>query len=285
MVLGDFVQEALTVLLFRENMSAPHGAPPKVRRTQSAIYHEASAIANHELLLGNADSHRTDRRNLRIEFKSFPGSRKTALLRAIPLSRNFWQILSSRRSVREFSRKGISLFELSTLLLSIGIVTAKPSAMSSGPWEETRRPYPSAGARYPIEVYPIIIESKELGSGIYHYNVKQHALELLTTGSFRDSLVRATGEQWAAEAHCALILTAIFERSQTKYSERGYRYALMEAGHLMQNICLAAEALQLGLCPCGGFVDAEINSLLGVDGTRESAIYMGFLGARRLGLS
>ena len=72
----------------------------------------------------------------------------------------------------------------------------------------------------------------------------------------------------------ALVLTAIFQRARWKYRERTYRYVLMEAGHIAQNVYLAATSLGLGACAVGAFVDDQLNDLLGIDGDDEAALYI-----------
>jgi len=76
-------------------------------------------------------------------------------------------------------------------------------------------------------------------------------------------------------ANCSLLLviTAMFGRTKIKYGERGYRFVLLEAGHVAQNICLAAVGMNLGACPIGGFVDDLVHEVLDVDGVDEAAIY------------
>jgi len=58
-----------------------------------------------------------------------------------------------------------------------------------------------------------------------------------------------------------------------KYNERGYRFVLLDAGHLGQNVCLMATAMNLGVLPIGGFLDDELNRLLDIDGVHESVVY------------
>jgi SagB-type dehydrogenase family enzyme len=74
------------------------------------------------------------------------------------------------------------------------------------------------------------------------------------------------------------IWTAVVARSKWKYGERAYRYIYMDAGHIGQNLYLAAVALGLGCCTIGAFFDDEVNEILNVDGTEETAVYMGVVG-------
>ena len=68
-------------------------------------------------------------------------------------------------------------------------------------------------------------------------------------------------------------MTAVFQRTQMKYAERGYRYVLLEAGHIGQNICLVANAVGLASCPIVGTYDAALERLIDIDGVTESVVY------------
>ena len=70
-------------------------------------------------------------------------------------------------------------------------------------------------------------------------------------------------------------------RSRFKYGERGYRFALLEAGHAAQNMLLAATALALAALPLGGFYDRRLDELVGADGLDEATLYAIALGGRR----
>ena len=79
-------------------------------------------------------------------------------------------------------------------------------------------------------------------------------------------------------AAVVFIWTAVFARTLWKYGQRGYRYVYMDAGHIAQNLALAAEATGLASCPIAALYDGQANSLVGVDGTAESVIYMTAVG-------
>jgi len=72
--------------------------------------------------------------------------------------------------------------------------------------------------------------------------------------------------------------TAVFERCRWKYGERAYRYVYLDAGHIAQNLALAAVSLGLGSCQIAATFDDEVNELLGVDGEEESVLYMSVIG-------
>jgi len=119
-----------------------------------------------------------------------------------------------------------------------------------------------------------------LSQGIYHYNVRKHALELLKEGDFRKEITNAgLWQDMLGEANVTIVLSAVFERTQRKYKDRSLRYIHMEAGHIGQNISLQAVSLGLGSVCVGAFYDEQVNRLIGLDGTTESAIYLQAVGA------
>ncbi|HEX7582631.1 MAG TPA: nitroreductase family protein, partial [Gaiellaceae bacterium] len=80
------------------------------------------------------------------------------------------------------------------------------------------------------------------------------------------------------DATAVVFVTSVFWRTRFKYGLRGYRFALLEAGHVVQNVLLAAAALRVAALPLGGFYDARAEKLLGVDGVDESVVYAVVLG-------
>jgi SagB-type dehydrogenase family enzyme len=129
----------------------------------------------------------------------------------------------------------------------------------------------------------LVIHAVEgIESGVYHYSVEEHALEQLKTGDFRMDVARAALDQEIAYwASVVFVWTAIFERSKWKYRQRAYRYIYLDAGHIAQNVALGAVALGLGGCQVAALYDDEANTLLEVDGIKESTIYMTVVGRPR----
>jgi SagB-type dehydrogenase family enzyme len=181
------------------------------------------------------------------------------------------EVILKRRTIRNYSNQPLDLNQVSYLLyLSYGI-TSKNAREN---YVECFRASPSAGATYPLELYPFVFNVEGLKRGIYHYNVRDNVLEFLKEGDFRTKLSDiALGQDFVAKSAVTFVLTAIFDRTIFKYGERGYRYVLLDAGHLVQNIYLVSTALGLGACSIGGFFDDELNALLEIDGVNESAIY------------
>lgn len=157
--------------------------------------------------------------------------------------------------------------ELSTLLhYAAGI-------RSTGVDVSGNRFYPSAGARYPIEVYPIILNCTGIKPGIYHYHVRDHCLEFLWTyPDLNDRVLKNIKQQEFNKSSCIFVITAVSSRTELKYGPRGYRHILMEVGHVCQNLYLTASGLNLGVCSIGGFLDSGFNALLDLDGYIEKTL-------------
>lgn len=185
---------------------------------------------------------------------------------------DFWKIVSRRRSERSFKDSALSYDELALLLFATQGVTAKASGYLF-------RTTPSAGALYPIETYLMANRVESLPRGIYHLNIVKNSLELIREEDLSKELTSAAlGQSMILQSVVTFIWTAIAARSKWKYKERAYRYIYLDAGHIGQNLYLAATALNLGCCTVGAFFDDEVNKILGVDGSKETAVYMGAVG-------
>jgi SagB-type dehydrogenase family enzyme len=178
------------------------------------------------------------------------------------------EAIRRRRSRRNYSGQVMTLEELSRLLYYTGGITGES-------WGHKLRSAPSAGALYPIEAYLVIHRVEGLEPGLYHYTVPDHALELLRAEDLRGEIVKhGLMQEFLGQANLVFVFTAIFQRLRWKYQERSYRYALIETGHLGQNVYLAATSMGMGTCAVGAFSDDGLNAMLGVDGKNEAAVYM-----------
>ena len=210
-------------------------------------------------------------------FKKYPHRPRVAL--AVPEPRpspGVEDTMRSRRTIRQFAEESLALDDLGRLLyFSNGITGQNPLDRGTLPL----RASPSAGALYPIELYVAAFSVTGLQEGIYHYEVEENVLELLRPGQFRQDLFEVTHRQeMVLQSTVAILMTAMFARTKAKYGERGYRYVLLDAGHLAQNLYLESTALGLGCATVGGFLDDTANRLLGVDGLDESVIYLAVVG-------
>lgn len=163
------------------------------------------------------------------------------------------EALSTRRSVREFAKRPLSLVEIAQLLWA-----AQGTTDSRG-----YRTAPSAGALYPLEIYLVAGAVTGLEPGVYRYEPAGHRLTRRQSGDLRRNLARAAFEQdWVAQAPAILVIAAVPARSARKYGRRAPRYVRIETGHAAQNVYLQAEALGLGTCAVGAFDDGRLARVL-----------------------
>jgi SagB-type dehydrogenase family enzyme len=179
--------------------------------------------------------------------------------------------LTSRASCRAFADGSVMLGDLSAVLYGAYGLSSDRS---------DRRATPSGGGLYPLEVYVIAKRVEGLGDGLFHYDPLLHRLDVMYSSSdlfsqLRDSQIYP---EIAESAPLMLAVSGVFWRSRFKYGLRGYRFCLLEAGHLMQTALLIAAAIGLGAVPIGGYIDNKIERVLGVDGVNESVIYMAAFG-------
>lgn len=168
--------------------------------------------------------------------------------------------LAARRSVREYAREFLTLGEAAQLLWAAQGITS----------ERGFRTAPSAGARYPLELYTVTGHVEGLTPGIYRYIPHRHALVRTAAGDRRAELSEAAlGQSWVRSAPAVFAFSAVYERMTARYRERGIRYVHIEIGHAAQDLCLQAAALGLGTVPVGAFRDDAVKRVLGLPEDEE----------------
>lgn len=207
-----------------------------------------------------------------IEYKSYPAAETIPFqptddhTESIPLR----DAIASRRSTTN-AAGAITLRAIQDFLQSGAGITEREESP-----DNHRRAYPSGGARYPLETYVSVFDGVNVPKALYHYNVLDDVLEVVRDHASNNDLTFVRNEM-AIDAAAALFLTARFERTTVKYGERGYRYALMEAGHLAQNVCLLAASMDVACRPIGGFLEGEADSYLELPES-ETTVYVLLLG-------
>ncbi len=186
-----------------------------------------------------------------------------------------WEVLRARRSVREFRDEPLSQESLMLLLWAAQGIT-RPGA-------RPLRAAPSAGALYPVETYVCAARVEGLQSGVYHWELPAERLALAAARADVGQAAAAgcLDQAMVAEAPVTFVWSAVWARSAQKYGDRALRYAYLDAGHLAENLHLAATGLGLGACMIGALFDDEMNALVGVDGQGESVIYAACVGMPR----
>ena len=188
----------------------------------------------------------------------------------------FEQALRNRRSRRPAEDVCISPAALSALLFAASGVTER--AMQ--PMRPDLRTAPSAGGLYPLDVYVAVRRVEGVPQGLHHYDPDRHALAGLRLGDPASHLAAVLIDPAHTRAAAWVILAASFQRSRVKYGLRAFRFVLLEAGHIAQNVLLAAAAFNLAALPIGGFFDHRLDAFLRLDGLNESALYLIAVGSR-----
>jgi SagB-type dehydrogenase family enzyme len=162
------------------------------------------------------------------------------------------EALLARASVREFTTTSLDAAQLAQLLWA-----AQGQTRDWG-----GRTAPSAGRKYPLELYAVAPD------GLWRYLPGSHQLEQLGDQDLRTALGE-TGQSFIGAAPLIVVIAAVYARTEEKYGERAERYVKLEAGHACQSLLLQAAALQLGAAPIGAFDDAEVQSVLGLPADHE----------------
>lgn len=207
-------------------------------------------------------------------YKNYPAASQRVKLEAKAgrQAADLWECLKARRSLRQYRDRLLTMAELADLVWATQGVTLAGR-------HYLLRTAPSAGALYPVETYLAAYRVEGLEGGLWHLNIQNFELEILSPGDYRRALVEAgLGQNFLGTASVVFIWTGILNRAMWKYRERAIRYLFLDAGHICQNLMLAATALGLGCCPVGAFFDEEVERLIGVDGHDEVALYLAAVG-------
>jgi SagB-type dehydrogenase family enzyme len=176
--------------------------------------------------------------------------------------------IKERRTIRDFEERILSLAHLSQLLWAAQGITDSVTG---------KRAAPSGGALYPLDIYIVIGENgvEKIEAGVYHYLPTEHSISFISKGDRRKEIASVSlGQRWMAKAPIIFIITAEYRRITAKYGERGVRYALIEAGHMGQNLFLQSEALGLGAGIVGAFNDLEVSKVAGLPPKHEPLLIM-----------
>jgi SagB-type dehydrogenase family enzyme len=175
------------------------------------------------------------------------------------------ETLLLRRSVRDYKDMPLALNEISQLLWAAQGIT-NPFGF---------RTAPSAGALYPLEIYLVAGNVKNLSQGVYKYKPKSHTLINVIKGDKRSELsAAALGQSCVKKGTAVIVLAAVYERTMKKYGQRGIRYVHIEVGHASQNIYLQAVSLKLGTVVIGAFDDGKVKKVLHMQNAEQPLAIM-----------
>jgi len=235
------------------------------------IFHESSKNFDLEEVTnpGSTPEHWSE-----IDYKQYDAGTTIPLSSEVELDESLQAAISGRRSPKldAVEQCPVSIEDLSAVIGEAAGITQYGETD-----DDHYRAYPSGGSRYPLEVYITVLAGDDLAEGVYHYDVKDDCLTQLQTDSAVANLDFFSRDIRDAVS-VVVFVTARMERTTRKYGERGYRYANVEAGHLMQNVCLLAGARGLACRPYGGFIEDQADSYLRLQNEPETTLYIGLLG-------
>ncbi|NIM65390.1 MAG: SagB/ThcOx family dehydrogenase [Candidatus Latescibacteria bacterium] len=179
--------------------------------------------------------------------------------------------IRSRRSVRDYSGKPLTLGEVSQLLWAAQGITSP----------QGERAAPSAGALYPLELYVAVGDVENLPQGIYKYHPRRHSLIRIDDADVRAKLsTAALAQSCVRDGAVTILIASVHRRITGTYGRRGIQYIYMEAGHVSQNIHLQAEALNLGTVAVGAFDDRSVKIVMKL-AEDEEPLYIMPVGRKR----
>ena len=187
-----------------------------------------------------------------------------------------FETIERRTSLRKYADTPLTLEELGLLLWSSqGVKRVEPDRF-------TFRTIPSAGARHAFETVLLANRVEGLRPGLYQYCALQHELRSF---EFEEGISPRLAEACLGQTmleSCAAAFLWVADRARMvwRYGERGIRYLFLDAGHVCQNLYLAAEAIGAGACAIAAFDDDRVNALLGLDGLDAFTVYLATVGKR-----
>jgi SagB-type dehydrogenase family enzyme len=240
-----------------------------VRRPLWQWYHGRSSHSRTSMIARGPDF---DTSRIPETFESYPSRAIVELPRAhLPIELAAGAAIDrANAAVAGLADADVSLAQLAALLhYTQGITT-----------RDGRRAAASGGALYPIVTHVVVGRVGGLDPGVYHYEPRTHALHRLRDGDVRGELAAAVAHPHLVDdAPVALVLSGYYYKTSRKYGERGYRYALLDAGHVAANALVAGAALGLASAGIGRFDDARVGAVIGVDANMQGPLLVVPFGA------
>ena len=187
-------------------------------------------------------------------------------------------VIRRRESRRKFMSEPLGFEELSFLLWATqGIRNVTDQ---DGRPLRSYRTVPSGGGRHALETYLVISRVTGLAPGLYRYLPIEHKLlPLRKDHDLADRIAKASYEQtFIKDGAVIFIWTTIPYRAEWRYSIAAHKMILLDAGHVCQNLYLAAEAIGAGTCAIAAYRQKPLDELIGVDGEDEFVMYLAPVG-------
>jgi SagB-type dehydrogenase family enzyme len=182
--------------------------------------------------------------------------------------------IANRASHRAFSSEPLTLEEISFLLWATQGIRQKASESTAF------RTVPSAGCRHALETYLCVQNVAGLEQGIYRYlPIERQLLVVSKEKNLSEKLTRATlSQSFIGKAPVTFVWTTIPYRMEWRYDLAAHKVIAIDAGHVCQNLYLAAAAIGAGTCAAAAYHQDMMDELLGVDGDDEFTLYLAPVG-------
>lgn len=187
------------------------------------------------------------------------------------IERSVFDTMVRRRTNRNSTQETLTAGEIGDCLFAgLGITGFVHAPLGMLPLSMT----PSGGARNPYEAYVIVRSARDVRPGVYHYSAQEHSLALLSHAPPNEVASLFASQEWIETAPVIIVLVAVFERTMWKYPDpNAYRVAMIEAGHIGQNIMLAATSMGLTACPTAALSHDPLAALFEVKGMTHAPVY------------
>lgn len=201
----------------------------------------------------------------------------------LTLTNDILAVINNRKSSRVYTQETMSLLELSYLLWTTqGVKDIRGRSYA------TLRTVPCGGARHEFECYMLIQNVDGLEDGSYHYLPMTHRIEMLNSKAeletahgmtFRE-IISATlnGQVWGAKSNIVFYYSMVAYRAEWRYGIRAHRVALIDAGHITENLYIACSSAHIGTCAIGAVNSALCDTIFELDGEEEFAFYAATVG-------
>ncbi|MFQ5732980.1 MAG: SagB family peptide dehydrogenase [Planctomycetaceae bacterium] len=209
-----------------------------------------------------------------------------AAMRADP---PFADVLENRRSLRKYGEQPLTAKQLGEFLYRVGRVRDEfewdvETPAGIVPMQFTSRPYPSGGAMYELEIYPVVQHCRDLNAGLYRYDALGHRLHRLSewSPSVEQLIVDAglAADIPSVSIQVLLTISARYPRVAWKYASVSYALILKNVGVLYQTMYLTAEAMKLAPCALGSGDSDVFAKSIGGDYYAETSVGEFLLGSR-----
>ena len=279
--------------------------PPSLRLWDfhNLLFHSRSRLGRHDYLAIDHDIE---------QWSDFPVVKPPMSDQIVPLPRpnlgalisndaTLTEAIETRKSVRQYDdNHPITIEQLGELLYRTARIKELLSAEDwfGKNWREqlsfeadidygelSRRPYPSGGTMYELEIYPVVRLCEGLSQGIYHYDALNHQLEQVIVT--QDDIFALSGYglldllklNGLGTPQVLLVITARFGRLFRRYRSVAYALVLKHVGVLQQNLYLVATNMGLAPCAIGGGDSDAFGQTVGLNYVEESAVGEFLLGS------